>query len=448
MKKEETCEVPEEKELKTDNAENPTDDENAVRPASELNAEEPVEQVEPVETEDNNEDDKFAKKDKKTIADEALKSFESTPIEAPKKKKFGWVGTVLLLAVIAVGIYLMFSIVGEMGEMKSLGEVIAGSDWRYFLISIVVLLGILFFDWMKYAVIMKTTTGKFSPRTTLKVSLLGKFYDNVTPFAAGGQPMQIYYLHKKGYSGGISSAVVLIKYFANMFCWTLICLLLMAFNTGVLAGMGDDAWQKTIMIAAWIGLFVNMLLPMMVVVFAIFPKVAHALTSFAVNIGYKVKIVKDKEKSMAKAQKTVSDFRNGFKVMSRSPLGFIALILCCVCEVLLTYSLPFFVLNTFSALPAGEGGFGMLITVMALNVYAAQSVTVVPSPGNSGALEVVITKAFAAVVTVAALPWAVLTWRFAVYYVYILIGIGLTVFEFIRKLVRARRAKKQERTDN
>ena len=440
--KEEICEASEEEQLKTDEAENSVENEPAVQPAAEEIKEEEIK-------EERAEIQKPAKKDKRESVDEVLKNFESAPIEPPKKKKYGWVGTVLLLAVIAVGIYLMFSIVGEMGEMKTLGEVLAGSDWRYFLISIAVLLGVLFFDWMKYAVIMKTTTGKFSPRTTLKVSLLGKFYDNVTPFAAGGQPMQIYYLHKKGYSDGISSAVVLIKYFANMFCWTLICLLLMACNTGVLAGMGDDAWQKTIMIAAWIGLFVNMLLPMMVVVFAIFPRVAHALTSFAVNIGFKVKIVKDKEKSMAKAQKTVSDFRNGFKVMSRSPLGFIALILCCVTEVLLTYSLPFFVLNTFSALPAGESSnFGMLITVMALNVYAAQSVTVVPSPGNSGALEVVITKAFATVVTVAALPWAVLTWRFAVYYIYIVIGIGLTVFEFIRKLVRARRAKKAERNEN
>ncbi len=388
--------------------------------------------------------EKTKKRSKKPEIDDVLKNFEGTPVEAPKKKRFGWVGTVLLLAVIAVGIYLMFSIVGDMGEAKTLGEVIANSDWRFFLITIAVLLGILIFDWGKYAVIMRTTTGKFNLRTSLKVSLLGKFYDNVTPFAAGGQPMQIYYLHKKGYSGGISSAVVLIRYFAHMFCWTLICLLLMALNTGVLTRLGDPVWEHTIIIAAWIGLFVNMLLPAMVVLFAIFPKFARALTSFVVTCGSKLRIVKDKEKTMMKAEKVVSDFRNGFKVMSRSPLGFIGLIICCVGDVLLTYALPFFVLKTFSALPE-DSGFAMLFSVMALNVYAAQSVTVVPSPGNSGAMEVVVVKAFSAVAGAAALGWAVLTWRFGVYYIYILIGIGLTIFEFIRNIVRARRAAKAEK---
>ena len=85
-----------------------------------------------------------------------------------------------------------------------------------------------------------------------------------------------------------------------------------------------------------------------------------------------------------------------------------------------------------------------MISVMALNVYSAQSVTVIPTPGNSGAMEVVVTKSFAAVASAAVLSWSVLVWRFAVYYIYIIIGIGLTVFEFIRKIVRANRKKKAE----
>lgn len=382
------------------------------------------------------------KKDRKPPIDDVLKNFEDAPVVAPKKKKYGWVGTVLLLAVIALGIYLMFNVVHD-AEAKTLGEAIRGSDWRWFLATLVVLLVILFCDWMKYATIMRTTTGKFYMRSSLKVSLLGKFYDNVTPFAAGGQPMQIYYLHKKGFSGGISSAVVLIRYFAQMFCWTLVGILLMATHTGVLSQLGDPVWEKTIMIAAWIGIAVNMFLPLMIAFFALFPKLARALTSLVVGAGAKMKIVKDKEKTMKKAEKVVSDFRSGFKIMSHNPLGFIALMLCCLGDVILTYALPYFVLKTFSALPAGSG-IAMLFSVMALNVYAAQSVTVIPSPGNSGAMEVVVAKAFAAVASTVVLSWAVLTWRFAVYYIYILIGIGLTVFEFIRKIYRARRAQRLE----
>ena len=420
--------------------EKPNSEEERV-PGEEINAEEIRETPSEEQTA---EAETPAKSDlKKASAEEALKNFEGRTIEAPKKKKFGWLGYAFLLVAIGLGIYLMFNIVNDMGEAKTLGEVLAGADWVFAVISLAVLLTIIVCECMKYVIVMRTTTGRFNLRASIKVAFLGKFYDNVTPFAAGGQPMQIYYLHKKGYSGGISSAVILIRYFAQMFCWTIVSLLLMACNTSVLQRLGDSAWETVIMVSAWFGLVVNMLLPLMIVLFAILPKFAHALVNFVITVGYKIKIVKDKEKAMENAQKVVSDFRAVFRIMAHKPLNLLLLIVFNLVEVLFSFAFPYFVLRTFSALPEGSG-FAVMISVMALNVYSAQSVTVIPTPGNSGAMEVVVTKSFAAVASAAVLSWSVLVWRFAVYYIYIIIGIGLTVFEFIRKIVRANRKKKAE----
>ena len=420
--------------------EKPNSEEERV-PGEEINAEEIRETPSEEQTA---EAETPAKSDlKKASAEEALKNFEGRTIEAPKKKKFGWLGYAFLLVAIGLGIYLMFNIVNDMGEAKTLGEVLAGADWVFAVISLAVLLTIIVCECMKYVIVMRTTTGRFNLRASIKVAFLGKFYDNVTPFAAGGQPMQIYYLHKKGYSGGISSAVILIRYFAQMFCWTIVSLLLMACNTSVLQRLGDSAWETVIMVSAWFGLVVNMLLPLMIVLFAILPKFAHALVNFVITVGYKIKIVKDKEKAMENAQKVVSDFRAGFRIMAHKPLNLLLLIVFNLVEVLFSFAFPYFVLRTFSALPEGSG-FAVMISVMALNVYSAQSVTVIPTPGNSGAMEVVVTKSFAAVASAAVLSWSVLVWRFAVHYIYIIIGIGLTVFEFIRKIVRANRKKKAE----
>ena len=420
--------------------EKPNSEEERV-PGEEINAEEIRETPSEEQTA---EAETPAKSDlKKASAEEALKNFEGRTIEAPKKKKFGWLGYAFLLVAIGLGIYLMFNIVNDMGEAKTLGEVLAGADWVFAVISLAVLLTIIVCECMKYVIVMRTTTGRFNLRASIKVAFLGKFYDNVTPFAAGGQPMQIYYLHKKGYSGGISSAVILIRYFAQMFCWTIVSLLLMACNTSVLQRLGDSAWETVIMVSAWFGLVVNMLLPLMIVLFAILPQFAHALVNFVITVGYKIKIVKDKEKAMENAQKVVSDFRAGFRIMAHKPLNLLLLIVFNLVEVLFSFAFPYFVLRTFSALPEGSG-FAVMISVMALNVYSAQSVTVIPTPGNSGAMEVVVTKSFAAVASAAVLSWSVLVWRFAVYYIYIIIGIGLTVFEFIRKIVRANRKKKAE----
>ena len=375
---------------------------------------------------------------------EALRSLSVKTIEPPKKHKFGWVGYVFLCAVIALGIWSIFKITAEIdGDAKSLGDALAGGNWVFGLLAFGVLLLILFSEWMKYAIIMKTTTGKFNLRSSLKVGLLGKFYDNVTPFAVGGQPMQIYYLHKKGYSGGVSSAVILIKYFAQMFSYTLVSLIIMACNTGVLDRI-DYTLRIVITVGAWVGLVVNMFLPMMIVLFAVVPKFARGLASLVVGIGAKIKIVKDKEATMAKAEKVVSDFRAGFKIMSRKPLNLIGLIIFCLLEVALTFSLPYFVMRGYSALPA-NGGFELYFTVIALNVYCTQAVAIVPTPGSSGVIDAALAGAYLAI-AVTSLSWALFTWRFAVYCIYIVIGMGLVIFELIRKIYRARKALKKERS--
>ena len=375
--------------------------------------------------------------------DAALKSLDTKTIEPPKKHKFGWVGYVFLCVVIGLGIWSIFKITADIdGDAKSLSVALAGGDWVFGLIAFGVLLLIIFSEWMKYAIIMKTTTGKYNFRSSLKVGLLGKFYDNVTPFAVGGQPMQIYYLHKKGFSGGVSSAVILIKYFAQMFCYTLVSLLFMACNTGVLDRI-DYTLRIVITVGAWVGLVVNMFLPLMIILFAVLPKFARKLASLVVGLGAKVKIVKDKDATMAKAEKVVSDFRAGFKIMSRKPLKLIGLVFFCLLEVLLTFSLPYFVMRGYSALPLeGElSGFSLYLTVVALNVYCTQAVAIVPTPGSSGVIDAALAGAYIAI-AVTSLSWALFTWRFAIYYIYLIIGMGLVIFELIRKIYRARKAKK------
>ncbi|MDE6504722.1 MAG: flippase-like domain-containing protein [Clostridia bacterium] len=363
----------------------------------------------------------------------------------PKKRKYGWVGYVLLVAVICLSVWMMLEIVMvDADEYKSFGELIAASDWRFALISLAVLLVTLICIALEYVVIIKAVTGKANLRAGIKVAFLGKFYDNVTPFSTGGQPMQIYYLHKKGYSGGVSSAVVLIKYFVWMICWLLVSLLLMACNVGVLDKL-DHTYKVLLLSLGWVGLGINLLLPLMVLLFVVLPKLANKLASGIVGVGAKIRIVKDKEKTLGKAKKVVSDFRNSFAIMSRRPALFILLVAMCLVEVFLSFAFPYFIMRAYSGITTE--GIETMFAVAALNTYVILGVALIPTPGNTGAMEGVGALAFSAFVTGSVQFWSMFTWRFAVYYIYIIIGLGITVFEFIRKIVRSRRQKKKEQAE-
>ena len=130
---------------------------------------------------------------KKSIDPSTVEILENVTVVEPKKKKYGWVGSVLLLALIAFGIYIMVQLamtIGE-GEIQSLDSIIQNANWTFVAIAVGMLLLAIVADSLKYAVITDTVIGKANLLTSTKVAMLGRYYDNITPFASGGQPMQI-----------------------------------------------------------------------------------------------------------------------------------------------------------------------------------------------------------------------------------------------------------------
>ena len=366
---------------------------------------------------------------------------EEPQVAEPPKKKRGarifW--NVFLIVVVAAGIWSLFGIVKEIAPTAgiSLGEVFRGASPLFIGVAVLAIVLTMVLDVSKYAIISKTVTGKVHLATSAKCHFIGKYYDAVTPFSTGGQPMQIYYLNTKGISGGNSTAMVMIRYYSSVVCWVTMGAALLIFGT--VKGVLDTASGATILkVTGWIGIGINLSIPVFVTFFLLFPKLMYKLTYGFVKLGHKMHIVKDVEKTTARATKVVDDFKNSFKLMATSPVKLILLILVSFGEVGLTFAAPFFIMKAFNC-PVD----GMLITVMSLNAFATFGVSFIPTPGNSGVVEGLGALAFSAFAG-ATLAWSVLFWRLAVYYVYILIGLGLTVFDIIAKNVRYRRAKKNK----
>ena len=374
--------------------------------------------------------------------DSALQTLaESDVIEEPKKKKNSWVSNVLLVVVIAATLYIMLQLGKSMeGGIKSFDEVLAGSNTSFMLVTILILIVLLVLESSKYATIISVVDGKPRWKESIKVMFLGKYYDNVTPFASGGQPWQISYLNKKGFSGGTSTAVVMMKYVANISMWLLVSALAMACNKDALTSL-SPAMQSTLISGGWLGWAVNLILPLFALLFMLMPNVVGAMVRGIVRLGAKLRIVKNEEKMQNKAFKLVKDFKAAFSIMVHHPWRLIVLLLLCAAEVTLVFSLPYFVMRAYNGLP-DPNGLETFFDVITLNVFATLAVTVVPTPGNSGALESMVMGAFSKIAEEVVF-WVVLTWRTLIYYVYILVGFGITIFEMIRNAVNKRKEQRQ-----
>lgn len=346
---------------------------------------------------------------------------------------------VVLVLLIGLGIYSLFGVVNDLpNEGASFGEVFGNASPWFMVLLVVVVLFIMFLDCTKFCIIDKTVTGHFRMSSSIKTSYLGKYYDAVTPFATGGQPMQIYYLKSKGISGGNSTAVVMIRYFSSIIAWATLGAALMIIGT--VNHVLDTTGSKTLLlITGWVGIGVNMILPVFIAFFLIFPKIMYKLTGGVVKLGKKMKIVKDEEKALKRATKSVDDFKNSFKVMATSPVKLILLILVSYSEAFLTFSVPFFVMKAFNC-----GVEGHFITIMSLNAFATFGVSFIPTPGNSGVMESFAALAFSGFAG-NTLAWSVLVWRFGVYYVYIIVGLCISVRDIIKKNLVSRREGKKPR---
>ena len=249
--------------------------------------------------------------------------------------------------------------------------------------------------------------------------------------------MHIYYLNTKGISGGNSTAMVMIRYYSSVVCWVTMGAALLIF--GAVKGVLDSASGATILaVTGWIGIGINLFIPLFITFFLLFPKLMYKLTYGIVKLGHKIRIVKDVEKTTARATKVVDDFKNSFKLMATSPVKLILLILVSFGEVGLTFATPFFIMKAFGCAAVD----GQIITVMSLNAFATFGVSFIPTPGNSGVVEGLGALAFSAFAG-AALAWSVLFWRLSVFYLYILIGIGITLFDVIAKNIRYKRESRK-----
>ncbi len=361
-------------------------------------------------------------------------------IKEPKKRKFGWLGMIFLLLIIGLGIYLMFRITDLLpgAKVEDLATLFKEINLKYLLISVGIAVLIPSLIVVEYAIVSHAVSGNVRPGILIKTTLLGKYYDYITPFSTGGQPMQIHYLHKHDYDGAHASAIILIRYSVNIVCWLLVGVTLMGLGIHALSQIGDNASRIFLLIAGIVGITINLLLPVSVLIFVVAPKFANKLTKFVIAIGIKLHIVKNPYLALKKAYKTVFDFRMCFRTIAKKPWHFILLILVSLIEFFLTFSLPFFVMRSLTS----ELQWSQLIDVSGLNAFSTFAVSFIPTPGNAGGLEISSSLAFNSVAPSVAV-YGVLIWRLLTYYIFIITGIVLTVRDVIKKAIVASKEKRK-----
>ena len=332
-----------------------------------------------------------------------------------------WKKILLILSFVLLNIIVIaVTAISEFGNSSNAAELSSVKiNWWLIIPAVVCFLVAISAEIAKYEVMMKKMSedkrkarGKEATKKRWQIArrtvLLGRYYDNITPAAIGGQPFQIYYMHKNsGLSSGPATSIPIFGMISGQISFLIIAII--CFLAGNIAST-----NPALLITAWVGLLFYAFWPAMVAGVSFFPEPTKKFLKFGIKVLAKIKIVKNREAALAKIESSVTEYANSVKLILKTRGLFIRVLLYSLVFNVMIASIPFFVLTAF-------GGDVSYIECFVLTIAVMSAVYFIPTPGNTGAAEGTFFLVFSALST-GYVFWAMLLWRFFSYYIYIIIG--------------------------
>lgn len=329
--------------------------------------------------------------------------------DSGRKKRLGTI-LFILFNVIVIGITAYFDF-GK-SEVISEKDLLDMNPW-YLLAVAGCFVTALAAETGKYYIMLRRTTGTANLRTAFEVAALGKYYDNITPLGAGGQPFQAVYLHRSGIDSGTSAAVPVAGFLSLQGAFILLAAAVLIFGGRIVDSAG-------LMIPAYVGLLFYLFIPLAIIFFAISPSVTERVLRFFIQLFAKLRLIKHPEEKEASFIATLHDSIVSMSTIFKSKFQFLEITLLSLLFQISLCSMPYFVLRAF-------GNTLSFIHVFKYCIYIYLCITFIPTPGNSGAAEGSFYALFS-VLGQGHLFWAMLVWRFFCYYMFIITGFAITIF--------------------
>lgn len=316
-----------------------------------------------------------------------------------------WQGLLFLLLNLAVvGYIFLHEFGGGSGETIAPGE--------FYVLPLLAAAGcfavMLAAESWKYAHLLRAVRQPAPGRTGFDCAVLGKYFDNLTPAGAGGQPFQMLYLKRRGCPDGVSGALPVLGFLGLQFSFAAIALICFILGHAVFA---DD---PALRVTSYFGLCVYSAVPVCILLFSAMPRALKRVLRWGTGCLGRMRLVKDAEATAEKAFSVLDSYRESLLFFKGRPGQLIAVAVSSLVFRFAMLAMPYFVLRAFGA----EVGFWPCFCRVAY-IYAA--IALVPTPGNSGAAEASFYTVFSALSPGAGV-WAMLVWRLLCYYSWLAFG--------------------------
>ena len=331
-----------------------------------------------------------------------------------KTSKSSRVFNIIFILAVLIGLIIYMINVDGINNMI---EVLTNANYLW-------IIGGLILEWLFEAIIMQIPLKRMYPKhklsTSFKSNIIGKLFNNITPFSSGGQPFQAYILSKNGLRASDTFSVLMMKfvvYQVSIFSWALI-LLITNFS------FFNETFKDCIGLVV-LGFILNSIATLFIFIAGINKNIILKIAKPLIKLGAKIKIgkhviVKDLDTTLEKIDGSISNYSTQFNEMKNQKKALIKMYVCCMLQLLAYFSIPFMIYKAF-----GNTGISY-IEILTVQTYLLLIISFIPTPGSGLGAE----GGFALLykdVFINGLHMAILFWRIYTFYLPILAGLATLI---------------------
>ena len=283
----------------------------------------------------------------------------------------------------------------------------------WLMVSIILYLIYFVFDQLSLHNIIKQYSKDFKFQFSMYLGIITKFFNGITPLATGGQPMEVYEMHKKGVDYKSGANIVIQNYIVFQIAvvfWGIISITLNQF-------LHFFKYIPVLKQLTIIGFIINFVILIVLFLVSFSKKFNKIIVTFVINLLSKLHIIKDKDKNIEKWSKWCDDYYENAKVLLNNKKIFVK----CVCYQIISLCI-YYVLPLFIAWSLNLGDNLTFLNTIAASSYIYVMGCYVPIPGASGGMEYAFLGFFGNFMVEAPLKAVLILWRFMTYYAPTIIG--------------------------
>lgn len=314
----------------------------------------------------------------------------------------------ILIIIIVLFIVLFFSL---KDDYRSILLSIHNMKVIYIVFALILLCCYRAFASLAHYLLIRQNKMKVPYLRMFQINFIILFFHGVTPFAGGGQPMEVYFLHKEGIPITKATNITLQNFIVYQISLVLMGVIAILYNLYFNLFPSDHLIKKLVIL----GFIINVVVLIVTYIISFGEKINKFILEKGIHFISMLGLIKNEKETQEKFKGYITKFHSSAVALEHKKYKFILYVLINMLGLVCLYSMPSVVAR----------GLGVHLSIMESIVATAYVMIIgsfVPIPGGTGGIEYGFMFFYSYFIHGSILNAIMLVWRFVSYYMGMIFG--------------------------